>query len=236
MQKFNTIESILILGILCSLFLVSGVFGQNPDECFCMAKSWDSSYADPCLCPSNGQGDISPSLCSCPFTPSKAALSACCSCVFGPSCSQTVRFQAGNLNVNFTANVSSGPAPLAVQFSDGSSGNPNGWAWDFGDGGVSSEENPVYIYLNPGLYSVGLTLSRSYSIPGTSFSESSGVSKPGYIMVTGVPAVIQESNPLPVSVSGKEFTSRLIESRNDETGRILIKYKQTRSFGVSRSQ
>jgi hypothetical protein len=28
----------------------------------------------------------------------------------------------------------------------------------------------------------------------------------------------------------------LIESRNDETGRILIKYKQTRSFGVSRSQ
>jgi PKD repeat protein len=139
-----------------------------------------------------------------------------------------VRFQAGNLNVNFTANITSGQAPLIVQFSDISSGNPNGWAWDFGDGGVSSDKNPEHIYLNPGVYSVGLTVSRFYNTPGMSFSESTGLSKPGYILVTGVPAIIQESNPVPISVSGEDFTFHLIEKSNDDTPRFLGKYKQSR--------
>ncbi|MFA5415251.1 MAG: lectin like domain-containing protein [Methanoregula sp.] len=34
---------------------------------------------------------------------------------------------------NFTANVTSGTAPLVVQFTDTSPGSPTGWAWFFGD-------------------------------------------------------------------------------------------------------
>ena len=34
---------------------------------------------------------------------------------------------------NFTANVTSGAAPLNVKFTDASSNNPGGWAWFFGD-------------------------------------------------------------------------------------------------------
>ena len=37
---------------------------------------------------------------------------------------------------NFTANVTSGTAPLAVQFTDTSSGSPTEWNWDFGEGNV----------------------------------------------------------------------------------------------------
>ena len=92
----------------------------------------------------------------------------------------------------------------------------------------------MHIYLNPGLYSVGLTVSRFYSIPGTTFSESSGVSKPGYILVTGVPAVIQENNKVLISVPEKSFTSRMIESRNGEVSNVLRKYQQSRSSGITR--
>ena len=34
---------------------------------------------------------------------------------------------------DFSADPTSGPAPLQVQFADGSAGNPTGWAWYFGD-------------------------------------------------------------------------------------------------------
>lgn len=34
---------------------------------------------------------------------------------------------------NFSADPTSGPPPLQVQFTDESAGNPTGWAWYFGD-------------------------------------------------------------------------------------------------------
>ncbi len=47
-----------------------------------------------------------------------------------------------------------------VQFTyTGSEGNGiNSYSWDFGDGGQSSEENPSYQYLNPGLFTVSVTV------------------------------------------------------------------------------
>ena len=60
---------------------------------------------------------------------------------------------------SFTADKSSGDAPLTVAFTDTSTGNPTSWLWDFGDGTPSSTstlENPTYQYLNPGTYTVTL--------------------------------------------------------------------------------
>lgn len=54
----------------------------------------------------------------------------------------------------------SGPAPLNVTFSDASAGSPKTWRWDFGDGTVSDEKNPVHVYAVPGSYTVTLTVSR----------------------------------------------------------------------------
>ena len=39
---------------------------------------------------------------------------------------------------NFGANVTSGVAPLGVQFTDLSTGNPTAWAWDFNSDGVTT--------------------------------------------------------------------------------------------------
>ncbi|MGV8130300.1 MAG: PKD domain-containing protein, partial [Methanolinea sp.] len=60
---------------------------------------------------------------------------------------------------SFTANKTMGNPPLSVQFTDTSSGEDiASWAWNFGDGGTSTEPNPMYTYQNPGLYSVTLTV------------------------------------------------------------------------------
>ncbi|AKB52189.1 cell surface protein [Methanosarcina barkeri str. Wiesmoor] len=61
---------------------------------------------------------------------------------------------------NFTANVTTGTAPLTVEFTDISTGSPTGWQWDFNDDGIidSTEQNPVYTYSTVGNYTVNLTV------------------------------------------------------------------------------
>jgi len=65
------------------------------------------------------------------------------------------------LMADFNANPTQGNSPLTVQFTDVSTGNPNSWQWDFdNDGGVDSDlPNPEYIYNEPGIYTVSLTVS-----------------------------------------------------------------------------
>jgi len=58
---------------------------------------------------------------------------------------------------NFTANVTSGPVPLTVQFWDASSYQPTAWNWSFGDGTPNStDRNPVHTYTAPGIPSAPL--------------------------------------------------------------------------------
>jgi PKD repeat protein len=60
----------------------------------------------------------------------------------------------------FSGTPLSGDAPLAVQFSDESTGAPDGWAWDFGDGGTSTQQNPQHTYAAAGSYDVTLTVTN----------------------------------------------------------------------------
>lgn len=63
---------------------------------------------------------------------------------------------------HFSAEPRSGRAPLTVAFEDWSAGGPTSWAWTFGDGGASTEQEPTYIYEEPGLYTVTLTVSNLF--------------------------------------------------------------------------
>ena len=76
----------------------------------------------------------------------------------------------------FTANVTTGTAPLIVQFTDLSMSLITSWSWNFGDSGTSSAQNPVKMYAIPGNYSVTLTVTNS--------SGTGSVTKAGYIVVT----------------------------------------------------
>lgn len=65
---------------------------------------------------------------------------------------------------NFSSNVTSGFAPLSVQFTDLST-NATEWNWNFGDGSYSTEQNPTHTYSKNGEYTVNLIVSN---INGTS--------------------------------------------------------------------
>lgn len=64
-------------------------------------------------------------------------------------------------DADFTANITSGPLPLSVQFTDLSTESPTSWFWDFGDGTNSTEENPVHVYQAEGTYTVSLTVTNA---------------------------------------------------------------------------
>ena len=83
---------------------------------------------------------------------------------------------------NFTSNLTSGPAPLTVQFTDTSTGTPNVWNWSFGNGyyaNISGNYSSVIrniTYTQPGTYLVTLQVSNA---AGTNIT-----SPPTYITVT----------------------------------------------------
>ena len=85
---------------------------------------------------------------------------------------------------DFTSDVVGGGAPLTVNFSDISGGTVTSWAWDFGDGGTSTLQNPSYTYVADGLYTVTLVATGS---AGTDT-----MVKPDYINVycTGMAPVV----------------------------------------------
>ena len=60
---------------------------------------------------------------------------------------------------NFSINITTGYAPLSVQFND-SSENASEWKWDFGDGNNSTYQNPEHTFFTPGNYTVNLTVSN----------------------------------------------------------------------------
>jgi gliding motility-associated-like protein len=87
---------------------------------------------------------------------------------------------------DFTATPVSGCSPLVVSFSDGSTGNPTLWFWDFGNGATSTLKNPSTTYFIPGTYTVTLT--------ATNASGSHTKTKQQYITVYGKPTVAFAGN------------------------------------------
>lgn len=67
----------------------------------------------------------------------------------------------GDVEADFIADPESGPAPLEVQFTQVCAGEPDTFAWDFGDGDTSTDENPIHTFTAPGSYDVELVATRS---------------------------------------------------------------------------
>lgn len=67
---------------------------------------------------------------------------------------------------NWTGTPIGGMHPLAVNFTDLSTGTPLTWLWTFGDGSTSTLRNPTKIYTVPGVYTVSLTVENG---AGSSF-------------------------------------------------------------------
>ena len=68
------------------------------------------------------------------------------------------------IDAEFAATPIVGPIPLVVQFTDLSTGNPDDWLWNFGDGQTSTEQSPQHTYSSPGEYSVSLRARRNSAL------------------------------------------------------------------------
>ena len=108
------------------------------------------------------------------------------------ACGSNVTTKVGYIVVNtspvanFTSNVTSGCAPLSVQFNDTSTNNPTAWAWTFGDGTNSTAQNPVKTYNAAGVYNVTLNASNECGWNITT--------KTNYITVNATPVANFTSN------------------------------------------
>ena len=111
-----------------------------------------------------------------------------------------------NCTASFNADKTSGFAPLEVQFTDISTGNPVSWQWEFGDGDISSEQNPVHTYQTAGIFSVTLTISGSCGIDVDT--------RTNLIIVGSVSGPVAEFNGNP----GAGFAPLDVEFENLSTG------------------
>ena len=76
------------------------------------------------------------------------------------------------------ADVRTGRAPRAVQFTTNCTGIISEYKWTFGDGGESNEEHPKHTYKKKGIYDVSLTVTRAGGATATETKEN-------YITVKG---------------------------------------------------
>ncbi|MEO6489515.1 MAG: PKD domain-containing protein [Ferruginibacter sp.] len=109
------------------------------------------------------------------------------------------------LNAQFSATPVSGCAPLLVNFTDLSSGNPTQWRWDLGNGTISFLKNPSATYFIAGQYTVKLVIQKPGGIDS--------IVKTQYITIFPQPVVNFNSStqagcfPLPVQFNDLSTTN-----------------------------
>jgi len=130
---------------------------------------------------------------------------------------------------NFEGQPTTGDAPMTVLFTDlstcqaeqvfhydngttystidaASHGGISDWKWDFGDGEISTERNPVHIYQKPGTYTVKLTVTGP---AGSSYKR-----RYSYIHTTVPPVPVADFMAIPRSGDGPLTVQFIDQSTN----------------------
>ena len=97
----------------------------------------------------------------------------------GSSTATKLDYISAELNepiASFSADVTSGTAPLMVQFNDTSQNAPTSWTWNFGDDTTSNVRDPLHKFTSAGSYSIILTVRNSVGSNTTSISKYINVS------------------------------------------------------------
>lgn len=110
-----------------------------------------------------------------------------CAVTISSNTTVTAIFNMVPPTADFAGSPVSGDALLNVSFFDSSSNNPVSWSWTFGDGGTSTQQNPVHQYVNPGVFTVSLT--------ATNAGGSDTLTKTDYINVSSLPLRISGAPP-----------------------------------------
>jgi len=112
----------------------------------------------------------------------------------------------------FSANPTSGVAPLTVTFTDQSTNGPTSWSWNFGDPAsgsqnTSSARNPSHTFASTGSYTVTLT-PRNGAGTGSPATRTISVTAPGG---SGDPVLVGAGDIANCSRSQDEATATLLD-------------------------
>jgi PKD repeat protein len=99
---------------------------------------------------------------------------------------------------SFNADITSGTAPLVVQFNDTSNNSPTSWSWYFGDEGSSTVQNPLHVFTSKGSYTIVLTVKNSEGSNSTSRAKYINVS--ALVSPSASFSVDRSSGPDPLTV------------------------------------
>ena len=126
---------------------------------------------------------------------------------------------------DFIGTPRTGNLPLAVQFTNTSTGGtPATWSWNFGDGGISAEKNPIHIYTAPGIYTVSLN--------ATNTGGSNTKTQTGYITVTGQQGFTAEAwvrwniVPSPPADDTHKWATIVVDGTTDNNRRYQLEHDQ----------
>ncbi|MGN6533369.1 MAG: PKD domain-containing protein [Ginsengibacter sp.] len=92
------------------------------------------------------------------------------------------------IKADFNSSATAGCAPLIVNFSDSSTGNPTSWKWDLGNGTTSVLPNPSVVYFDPGTYTVKLIIRNTFGVDS--------ITKVQYITVYSSPVINFDASAL----------------------------------------
>ncbi|MBN2468611.1 MAG: PKD domain-containing protein [Deltaproteobacteria bacterium] len=106
------------------------------------------------------------------------------------------------ISAEFIADPSTGTPPQTIRFSRLAGGIADSVLWDFGDGTVSEDLNPIHIYQDPGLYTVKLTVNGEE------------VSKKDYVNI--FPSVGEQGFPLALLLQNDEEKLSLVRTFRDQ--------------------
>jgi gliding motility-associated-like protein len=103
---------------------------------------------------------------------------------------------------SFTSDITGHCTPACVTFADLSSvSNPGvitAWNWNFGDGGISTSQNPYYCYMAPGVYPVTLNVKTSDGCTNT-------IVMNNYISAYVIPTADFSLSPQPTTIFNSEI-------------------------------
>jgi PKD repeat protein len=120
---------------------------------------------------------------------------------------KTDYIRVGVPDVAFTANVTDGNKPLAVQFTDESTNEPTAWLWTFGDGQTSTEQHPVHTYTTAGM--------KTVTLKATNANGAATLTRTNYITVVELRPVA--SFTAPVSIDRYQYAYFTDQSTNNPT-------------------
>lgn len=122
-------------------------------------------------------------------------------------------------------------ASQLIGFTDRSAGLPISWAWNFGDGGSSTEQYPTHTYAAAGSYPVSLTVTNASGSSTKSLTITVSPAIAGATVTKVIPIVLDVSG-----VGGARFSSELVLANRGTTASTLqISYFAAAFLGASGS-